>query len=563
MMNFFENNNFVSPNGVNLNDLNVDEAYFNLTSFFNSRIGVYSLSSDCKRCPFTYVTSLNKSKIVSVSTKHHMKWRFYNETQSSALKQILDKESLICELNESIEEYGIYDIAITKDSCKFSTQREPVNIYWPLCATLVFLLFLHLFIKLAWNISRRYFSKKRKIAEDEVDIDDNLPAKKTRISSIDVFRGFALCLMVFTNDGGGQYWFFNHSTWNGLYPPDLLYPWFLWIMGVCIALSQSSHRKNAVKKKTIIWTTLKRSFILFVIGLALNTLGVGPVELRHLRIPGILQRIAISYGITSILAIFVFDINISWLNGIKSILMVLPQWFFHLAIVAAHTYLTFYLPVPGCPLGFLDPGGIQDGSKYKNCTGGAAGYIDRLLLGENRLWQNAPVRITYQTSPFDPENILGCLTSIFGTFLGVQAGYILIVHRKPITRIRHFVTWAILLLALGFGLHFFDVIPINKSLWSLSFTLATSGLAFLLFAFIYYVVDYTKLWNGSPFIYPGMNSILVYVGHEICFQLFPWHWRISFAMNTHFMNLIENTWGVILWILITFCMYKKKIFVVV
>ena len=109
-----------------------------------------------------------------------------------------------------------------------------------------------------------------------------------------LFRGLAIIVMIFVNYGGGGYWFFAHSKWNGLTVADLVFPWFMWIMGVSTAISTRSKLRNSIPRPTICWGVTKRSAILFFLGLVINSLG-GQNDLRHLRIPGVLQRFAVCY----------------------------------------------------------------------------------------------------------------------------------------------------------------------------------------------------------------------------------------------------------------------------
>ena len=90
--------------------------------------------------------------------------------------------------------------------------------------------------------------------------------------------------------------------------------------------------------------------------------------------------------------------------------------------------------------------------------------------------------------------------------------------------------------------------------------MVTSCLAFLLLSVCLVLIDVLKWWNGAPFLHPGMNSILMYIGHQVTYNLFPWHYQEIEPMNTHFQLLVENLWGVTLWVLISTWLFYKKIF---
>ena len=102
-------------------------------------------------------------------------------------------------------------------------------------------------------------------------------------------------------------------------------------------------------------------------------------------------------------------------------------------------------------------------------------------------------------------------------------------------------------------------IPVNKNLWSLSFVLTLASMAFFLLTVMYLSIDVYNFWEGSPFFYAGMNSILLYCGHEICADLFPFSWVT--ITDTHAEKLFMNLWGMSLWVTISYIFYRKGIFV--
>ena len=109
--------------------------------------------------------------------------------------------------------------------------------------------------------------------------------KKSRVRSLDAFRGLSIAVMIFVNYGGGAYWFFNHSRWNGLTVADLVFPWFMWIMGVSLAIGVRSQLRNSVPRKKMVAKIVKRSAILFLLGLFVNSGGAN--DFRTIRIPGV------------------------------------------------------------------------------------------------------------------------------------------------------------------------------------------------------------------------------------------------------------------------------------
>uniref|UniRef100_A0A8C9TCC1 Heparan-alpha-glucosaminide N-acetyltransferase n=1 Tax=Scleropages formosus TaxID=113540 RepID=A0A8C9TCC1_SCLFO len=383
-----------------------------------------------------------------------------------------------------------------------------------------------------------------------------------RLRSLDTFRGLSLVIMVFVNYGGGRYWFFKHESWNGLTVADLVFPWFVFIMGTSIALALNTLVRRGTPHCRILHKVLWRSLQLFLLGvLVINpSYCQGPLSWDTLRIPGVLQRLAFSYVVAASL-----DLMDAWWYPARDVLLYWPAWFCVIVLETIWLCLTFLLPVPGCPNGYLGPGGIGDFGLYPNCTGGAAGYIDRWLLGTHHIYQNPSSRVLYQTRmPYDPEGVLGSINSVLMTFLGLQAGKIILHYKDQHAKIMsRFAIWGFVLGIISSILtkcskdHGF--IPVNKNLWSLSYVTTLSCFAFVILLIIYYIVDVKKWWSGSPFFYPGMNSILIYVGHEVFEDYFPFKWKMSNSQS-HTEHLAQNLVATSFWVLISYLLYRKKIF---
>jgi heparan-alpha-glucosaminide N-acetyltransferase len=190
-----------------------------------------------------------------------------------------------------------------------------------------------------------------------------------------LFR-LAICIMIFADDGGGQYFFFEHSTWNGLYVADLAFPWFidnnghlenkdlysnnnliyrfLWIMGTCIPISIQSQKRREMSNMKILKRIFIRSLKLILLGIIVNTSSkCDPVQLSTLRLPGVLQRFGICYFITSLLHLYFSEcvsresenVNYSFSRNLwKSVPRIVL-----LFCIVLHTTIIFCLPVPGCP----------------------------------------------------------------------------------------------------------------------------------------------------------------------------------------------------------------------
>lgn len=287
---------------------------------------------------------------------------------------------------------------------------------------------------------------------------------------------------------------------------------------------------------------------------------------------GVLQRFGIAYFVTATFYVFYGRIARSeewemesrkWRLYLYDIIVLIPQWMFMLTFVVTYLVIIFCLPVPGCPSGYLGPGGIHEGGKFNNCIGGAAGYIDRMILGENHLYRHGRALKLYdEKTPFDPEGPFGSLMTIVQVFFGVQCGQILLSYTDWKARINRWLGWSVGTLIIGLCICGFSVnnglIPINKVMWSLSFVLVTTSFSFALLAIFYYVIDIKKWWDGKPLLYAGMNAIIMYAGSEVFSQMYPFYWRYN-GMNTHFEFLLANIWTAAAWNFVGYVLYQKKI----
>nr|XP_006814383.1 PREDICTED: heparan-alpha-glucosaminide N-acetyltransferase-like [Saccoglossus kowalevskii] len=277
--------------------------------------------------------------------------------------------------------------------------------------------------------------------------------KPRRLKSLDTFRGISVVIMIFVNLGGGEYWFFHHSRWNGLTVADLVFPWFVFIMGTSIALAFHSLSIKGFSKKKMFIKICKRSAILFILGLILNTgKDRNGVDLNHIRIPGVLQRFSVCYFVVAIVEMLSVKkddpYKYKYYAPIRDFVYLWIHWLVAICVVTLYLCLTFVLPIPDCPTGYQGPGGsllhTDNDTDLYNCTGGAAGHIDKSVFGINHIYPHPTCLVLYQTGPYDPEGILGCLPAIFITFLGLLAGKILIFYTDWKQRVKRWLLWAIL-----------------------------------------------------------------------------------------------------------------------
>uniref|UniRef100_A0A3Q2ZA87 Heparan-alpha-glucosaminide N-acetyltransferase n=1 Tax=Kryptolebias marmoratus TaxID=37003 RepID=A0A3Q2ZA87_KRYMA len=573
-------------------DLKMDEALLRVNNELNTPVLVSWTSELCYKCLYQVLGEVpeRSSSPFRVSTQHEITLQI-NSTSAAEL----------CKVQFHFGEHGNYSLWMrglnhtSQNNCSVVTDVGPVNSYIPiLVAFCVFVGLAFVFVigtkllelgavrRLILRVSssmetERLINSELGYPRIETLVNDNIlppsPGPNRRLRSLDTFRGFSLVIMVFVNYGGGRYWFFRHSSWNGLTVADLVFPWFVFIMGTSIALSVNSLLRAGSSRLSLLRKVMWRSALLFLIGVFIINPSYcqGPLSWDNLRIPGVLQRLAWSYLVVASLDLMVAKGHLDilptdawWAPGLD-VLLYWPAWLCVLLLEALWLFLTFLLPVPDCPTGYLGPGGIGDMGLYANCTGGAAGFVDRWLLTEKHIYQAPSSRVVYATNtPYDPEGVLGSINSILMTFLGLQAGKIILHYRDfPRSIISRFLIWALFLGVISAILTKCSrdqgFIPVNKNLWSLSYVTTMACFAFVLLVLVFYTVDVKKWWSGAPFYYPGMNSILVYVGHEVFQEYFPFRWRMANSQS-HKEHLIQNLVATACWVFISYILYRKKVF---
>lgn len=363
-----------------------------------------------------------------------------------------------------------------------------------------------------------------------------------RIISVDIFRGLTIAAMILVNNPGTWshvYAPFLHADWHGLTPTDLIFPFFLFIVGMSITFAYSKKKEVGIQSdvyKKIISRTLKLIFLgLFLAAFTLNFPFIK--DLSKLRIPGVLQRIGVVFFIASLLFL---HCNWKVLLGI------------FIAILITYWLLMTQIPIHGeAPLL----------TKESNL----GSVIDFQVLTVDHMWKTL----------YDPEGILSTLpsiaTSIFGMFLGI------ILLKKGYSKQEKLIYFLIIgAVALGIGYLWSLSFPLNKALWTSSFVLVTGGWACLIYALIFYVADIIgkQSW-GKPAIIFGSNAITVYFLSSFtskCFGLI----KLSSAQSLHgylyemlssaitipkLSSLIYAIIVISFYYLIAYILYKKKIFI--
>ncbi|KAJ1275762.1 hypothetical protein BS78_05G161300 [Paspalum vaginatum] len=363
-----------------------------------------------------------------------------------------------------------------------------------------------------------------------------------RLASLDVFRGITVVLMIVVDDVGGLVPAISHSPWDGVTLADFVFPFFLFISGVSLAFAYKrvANRELATKKAVI------RASKLFLLGLLLqggffhsiHDLTYG-VDVRKIRLMGVLQRIAVAY-----LAVALCEI---WLRGGASddigtdgyvlIKRYHHQLFVGLVLTVTYTALLYGMYVPDWEFDVMSPDNTMKhfmvkcgvrGDTGPGCN--AVGMVDRRVLGIQHLYthpvylktaqcsinspQNGPLPSgapTWCEAPFDPEGLLSSLMAIVTCLIGLQIGHVIVHFKRHGDRIVRWSIPSLSLLIVGFSLDLFGL-HLNKSLYSLSYTCVTTGAAGLFFAGIYLLVDvYGYKKAVFPMEWVGKHALIVFV----------------------------------------------------
>jgi len=327
-----------------------------------------------------------------------------------------------------------------------------------------------------------------------------------RIISIDFLRGFTIVLMILVNNPGSWDHLFyplSHSHWNGCTPTDLIFPFFIFIVGSSIAFAMSSKKEDSGIIKKIV----KRGSIIFLLGILKDNFPYFILENGHVkawlpdvwRIPGVLQRIGLVFIFTGILFI-----KTGWKTQIVVIIICLFSY-----------WLLINIEIPGAF--------VKDLSKPGSYNFGA--WLDVQILGKNHLWKHSRIE------GWDPESLLGTIPALGTCLLGLLSGQLIISEKKLPEKIKLLAFTGIPLIIGGLLWNF--IFPINKSLWTSSYVLFSGGIAMLCTAFCLWLIDYKSCQKFTkPFLYFGSNAIVAYVGSEIIsttLHVIPWNETKSLA----------------------------------
>lgn len=381
----------------------------------------------------------------------------------------------------------------------------------------------------------------------------------SRLLSLDILRGITIAGMIMVNNPGSWssvYAPLGHAPWHGLTPTDLVFPFFMFIMGISTYISL--RKFNFEFDKATLFKIIKRTVVIFLIGLGLGWLSLSirtynglagenlaffdrliksVSDFENIRILGVMQRLALTYGITAIIAILV-----------------------------KHKYIPYIIIITLIGYFLL----LLFGNGFELSEQNIISIFDRAILGANHMYTDSGVKL-------DPEGLLSTIPAVCHVLIGFCCGGLLLNTKDNYEKInRLFILGAILTFS-GFLLSY--GCPINKKIWSPTFVLATCGLASTLLALLIWIIDIKghKKWSvffesfgvNPLFIYvaAGVLSILLggilipYDGATISIKVFIYKVCLQPYLGDYFGSFVFALLFVALNWVIGNILYKKKIYI--
>ena len=373
-----------------------------------------------------------------------------------------------------------------------------------------------------------------------------------RLSSLDVFRGITIAAMILANMAGvadDVYRPLSHSEWHGCTPTDLIFPCFLFIVGVAMTFSLSKYTAENKPTKAVYLRILRRTAILFILGLVLNGFwnqGVWTFDLSSIRLMGVLQRIALTYLFASL------------------IVLKLPrksQWLVAGGLLIAYWLTMMYIPVPDYGAGVLTR------------EGNFGAFIDRLIIPKAHLYKGDGFNFMG-----DPEGLFSTIPAIVSVLAGYFTGE-WIKDKKQATSQTSMDLVLFGLCCLVIAIIWDVAFPINKKIWTSSYVLFTAGWALMLLAACYELIEVRliKRWS-KPFEIMGLNAIALFVASvflikiaaktqlgtgETAVSIYNWIYQNIFAswagnFNGSFLFALVT---LLFWYGVAVLMYQKRWFI--
>jgi predicted acyltransferase len=377
-------------------------------------------------------------------------------------------------------------------------------------------------------------------------------AAPTRLLSLDVFRGVTIAGMLLVNNPGSWgaiYPPLEHAAWNGWTPTDVIFPFFLFIVGVTTHLSLSSRRARGATDRDIVLQILRRGFIIVLLGWLMAGFPDYPLtRITEIRFGGVLPRIGVCYIAGALLTMK---------TTLKQQVVILA------VLLYGYWFLQTLVPVP-------DQHGAIGALLLDRPDAVLSAWLDRTVLGLPHLWVGSKT--------WDPEGILSTIPAIGTVILGVFTGRWITRKDEPIAE-RLNAMFVVGALAMMVGLMWNWVFPINKSLWTSSFVMFTGGMAAVALAGCIWLVDVKEVrWWTKPFVIYGMNPILAFVGSGVLARIIytlvqvPYGGKIV-SLETAIYESVFRSWleprnaslafaicVVLFWFGILTVLYRRKIF---
>jgi predicted acyltransferase len=361
-----------------------------------------------------------------------------------------------------------------------------------------------------------------------------------RLLALDAFRGLAIAAMILVNNPGTwrhTHPLLRHANWHWWTPADLIFPFFLFIVGVAITLSIDAALQHGTPRWRLAVKVARRTLIIFGLGIFLN--GFPSYDWSEIRVLGVLQRIALCYFFASAAVLSVGARG----QAAVAVTLLLGYWM-----------LMKFVPVPGYGTGSLDP------------QGNLAAYIDDALLHGHLLREG-----------WDPEGILSTLPAIGTTLAGVLTGHWLRSSRSPAERAAGLFVMGNAGLMIGLLMHLW--FPINKSLWTSSFAVFSAGMALNVLGMCYWLIDLKGYQAcAKPLVIYGVNPLLAYLLSSLMSKVTVL-WFVTrpdgsrallrtYIFETFFLPLASRPYAsflyavayVLLWLGVMAVLYRKRIF---
>ena len=372
-----------------------------------------------------------------------------------------------------------------------------------------------------------------------------------RLLSLDILRGITIAGMIMVNNPGSWdtiYKPLGHASWHGLTPTDLVFPFFMFIMGVSTYMSLRKY--NFRPSKESVWKIVKRTIIIFLIGLGLNwfgqlSRGLGACEsfttaathFDTIRILGVMQRLALAYGFSALIALFFKPKHLIWVIG---------------TILVGYFLLLFF------------------GNGFELSEQNIISVVDRTLWGEAHMYKDSGIAL-------DPEGLLSTLPSIAHVLIGFLFGKIITDTKDNHKRVEKILIWGTVLAFSGLLLQYGS--PINKKIWSPTFVLTTTGFAAQLLGILIWIIDINKESKWSRFFHSfGVNPLFIYVlagilgnifanvkimhdGAPIILKNFAYHVMIQPWAGDYFGSLLYALLFVTICWAAGYILYKKDIYI--